>query len=65
MATTTSSKSVNPLGGSIATFSHNRFHNLGVGNANGRMADTGRYEVTRDMDDWDLAKRDELILEVA
>jgi cytochrome c peroxidase len=49
-------KSVNPLGGSIALFTDNRFHNLGVGYSNGRMSDTGRYEVTRDPDDWGAFK---------
>jgi cytochrome c peroxidase len=45
-------KSVNPLGGGIATFTDFRFHNLGVGYANGVMKDTGRYEVTLDTTDW-------------
>src|SRR5262249_11754594 len=41
-----------PLGGAIAIFSDQRFHNLGVGYVNGRMRDTGRFEVTRDPEDW-------------
>jgi len=44
--------SVNPLGGAYATFSDERFHNLGVGHSNGRMSDTGRYDVTRDPADF-------------
>lgn len=39
---------VNPLGGAYATFSDERFHNLGVGYHEGRMIDPGRYETTRD-----------------
>ena len=45
-------KSVNPLGGGIATFTDSRFHNLGVGYANGVMKDTGRFEITMDPVDW-------------
>jgi cytochrome c peroxidase len=47
---------LNPLGGRIATFMDNRFHNLGVGYANGQMKDVGRYEVTRDPEDWGAFK---------
>lgn len=43
---------INPLGGRIALFTDQRFHNLGVGYAFGRMKDTGRFEVTRDTADW-------------
>jgi len=42
---------VNPLGGAYATFSDERFHNLGVGYRNGRMSDVGRFEITRDPED--------------
>lgn len=45
-------KSVNPLGGGIATFTDGRFHNLGVGYLNGVMKDTGRFEITMDPIDW-------------
>ena len=41
-------ESVNPLGGAYATFSDERFHNLGVGYRMGIMRDTGRHEVSRD-----------------
>ncbi len=47
---------VNPLGGAYATFSDERFHNLGVGYHGGRMSDAGRYEVTRDPDDFGAFK---------
>jgi len=43
--------SVNALGGAYATFSDERFHNLGVGYGEGRMRDTGRYEITRDAEE--------------
>lgn len=49
-------KSVNPLGGAIATFTDSRFHNLGVGYSNGVMKDTGRFEVTRDPLNWGAFK---------
>jgi cytochrome c peroxidase len=49
-------KAVNPLGGGIATFTDNRFHNLGVGYSKGVMKDTGRFETTRDPDDWGAFK---------
>jgi cytochrome c peroxidase len=48
--------SVNGLGGGIALFTDHRFHNLGVGYENGRMLDSGRYEVTRDPTDWGAFK---------
>ena len=37
---------------SITLFTDGRFHNLGVGYANGRMSDVGRYLVTRQPADW-------------
>jgi cytochrome c peroxidase len=43
---------VNELGGAIATFTDQRYHNLGIGYADGRMTDLGRYERTRDRADW-------------
>lgn len=46
----------NPLGGQIATFTDNRFHNLGVGYSNGKMPDAGRYYVSRDKADWGAFK---------
>lgn len=46
----------NPLGGRLALFTDLRFHNLGVGYADGRMKDVGRYLVTRDPDDWGAFK---------
>jgi len=49
-------KSVNPLGGAVATFTDSRFHNLGVGYSNGVMKDTGRFEVTRDPANWGAFK---------
>ncbi|MFD2640808.1 cytochrome-c peroxidase [Pseudomonas japonica] len=48
--------SVNSLGGGFAVFSDFRFHNLGVGYENGKMKDTGRYWVTRKMEDWGAFK---------
>jgi len=47
---------VNPLGGAYATFSDERFHNLGVGYRNGFMKDVGRYETTRDPEDFGAFK---------
>jgi cytochrome c peroxidase len=44
--------SVNALGGGIALFTDHRFHNLGVGYENGRMADVGRFSLTQDFGDW-------------
>lgn len=48
--------SVNPLGGAYATFSDERFHNLGVGYHDGVMSDPGRYEATRDPEDFGAFK---------
>ena len=48
--------SLNPLGGGIALFSDHRFHNLGVGLRNAIMTDPGRYEITRDPEDWGAFK---------
>ena len=39
-------------GKGITLFTDHRFHNLGVGYQNGRMADVGRYGVTRRPEDW-------------
>jgi cytochrome c peroxidase len=47
---------VNPLGGAYATFSDERYHNLGVGYRNGRMVDPGRYEFTRNPEDFGAFK---------
>jgi cytochrome c peroxidase len=47
---------VNPLGGAYATFSDERFHNLGVGYRNGVMSDTGRYVTTRAPEDFGAFK---------
>jgi cytochrome c peroxidase len=44
--------STNALGGGLALFTDHRFHNLGVGYKDGRMEDTGRFEVTRDPADF-------------
>jgi cytochrome c peroxidase len=41
-----------PDGSGALLFADGRFHNLGVGYAEGRMSDLGRYEVTRDPSDW-------------
>ena len=49
-------KSVNSLGGQIATFTDNRFHNLGVGYANGEMQDTGRFTKTLNEGDFGAFK---------
>lgn len=49
-------KSTNDLGSQYALFSDERFHNLGVGYAAGRMADTGRYAVTRNLADFGAFK---------
>jgi cytochrome c peroxidase len=48
--------SVNPLGGAYATFSDERFHNLGVGYHNGVMNDPGRYSHTRRPEDFGAFK---------
>lgn len=44
--------SVNSLGGGIAIFTDQRFHNLGIGYELGVMRDVGRFEVTRKREDW-------------
>jgi cytochrome c peroxidase len=44
--------SVNALGGGVALFTDHRFHNLGIGYANGRMTDPGRFSITQDYNDW-------------
>jgi cytochrome c peroxidase len=49
-------RSVNPLGGRLALLTDLRFHNLGVGYSRGMMRDTGRFEVTRDPEDWGAFK---------
>jgi cytochrome c peroxidase len=47
---------IDPRGDGIAMFNDGRFHNLGIGYANGRMVDVGRYAVTRRADDWGAFK---------
>jgi len=49
-------RDVNPLGGAYATFSDERFHNLGIGYHDGAMNDPGRYETTRDPEDFGAFK---------
>lgn len=49
-------KSTNDLGSSYALFSDERFHNLGVGYADGRMEDAGRYNITLDRTDFGAFK---------
>jgi cytochrome c peroxidase len=45
-----------PGGSGIIVFSEDRFHNLGVGYANGRMADRGRYDITHAPNDMGAFK---------
>jgi cytochrome c peroxidase len=48
--------STNDLGSSYALLSDERFHNLGVGYADGRMQDVGRYGVTKAFADFGAFK---------